>query len=347
MAKSKAAAPSKAQAAADLSAQLSNMMNNSAKGETPSAPAPAPEKKTASRSNFKGELIIPAPQGGVLSIIPIKTYVAVDEDKIERNMFHGRHVVTDGKGAVVMVDEIIGNMATGNKIPKTEICLGSLKQGAMACDACGTVVEKTAAQKGVRVGEKVVFISDEDLKAQQPMRDGKMKITEYVTEADINPIYYEDAEFVVPDTMKGSPVAAIFATLVEALKRTGKVAKGVRVKGGREQYFTLRPYGQHGMTMHYLRADYEVRNCNLWSPLPAPAAHVELSRLIEATSIDFTPAPQDRYLANVRRLIKQKAEGVEPEQPAQEAEAACGGDLIAELTAALSSVKSKQAKAGK
>jgi hypothetical protein len=198
----KAKAKSKTENVADLSAKLGQMMNESAQQDS-SDPAPAPEKKSASRSNFKGELLIPAPQGGVLSVIPIKTYVAVDEDKVERHMYHSAD------------------------------CRNSLNYGAMTCSGCGTVVDKNSAVKGVEVDGKIILVSDDDLKSQQPMRDGKMKILEYVNETDINPIYYEDAEFVVPDATKASPIMAVFATLVEALKRTGKVAKGVRVEGGR------------------------------------------------------------------------------------------------------------------
>jgi non-homologous end joining protein Ku len=164
----KAKAKSKTENVADLSAKLGQMMNESAQQDS-SDPAPAPEKKSASRSNFKGELLIPAPQGGVLSVIPIKTYVAVDEDKVERHMYHSAD------------------------------CRNSLNYGAMTCSGCGTVVDKNSAVKGVEVDGKIILVSDDDLKSQQPMRDGKMKILEYVNETDINPIYYEDAEFVVPD----------------------------------------------------------------------------------------------------------------------------------------------------
>lgn len=336
--------PTKDQKVADISAQLNTLLNTNTKTEA-SASSDVPAKKNASRSNFKGELVIPNPAGGVLSVIPVKTYVATDEDKVERHMYHGTKIVKDANGQPVMVDEIVDGKATGNKVPKTEVCTGSLKQGAMACDCCGETVEKSKAEKGVEVGGKIVFISDAEVKAQQSMRDGKMKIIEYVDEAEINPVFYEDAEFVCPDGT--APVLTAFAMLVEGLKRTGKVAKGVRVKNGREQYFTLRPYGQHGMTMHYLRADYEVRSCDKWTPIAVDPKLVDLmATMIETTAVKFTAAPQDSFLANVRRLIKQKAAGVTVDVPKQDAEEVAAVDLMAALTQALDAANAKKAAAG-
>lgn len=310
----------------DIAGDLAAMLNGSAKQEANTGEVEAPVKKAASRSNFSGELVIPNPSGGVLSVIPIKTFVATDEDKVERNMFHGTHTVEvkNDKGEV-----------TGTE---TKTCLGGLRQAAMTCSDCNTTVDKTAAQKGVRVGEKVVFISDDELKAQQPLRDGKMKILEYIDESEINPIFYEGTEFVAPDG--SAPVLTAFAALRDGLKRTGKVAKGVRIKGGREQYFTLRPYGQYGMTMHYLYADYEVRSCDKWTPIAVPEALVQLfAQMIEVTSVPFTPAPQDTFLMNVRRLIKQKSAGVEVETPKPEADAAPADDLVSALEKALAAAK--------
>ena len=207
---------------ADLTAKLAGMLNGSAKTEAADEVAPA--KKTVSRSNFKGELV----WSTVGINIPIKTFTAVDVDKVERHMYHD---CGDDKGG-----------------------LHSLKQGPMTCSGCGEVVDKKSAIYGVTVGEKIVEVTDEELKSVMPMRDGKMSIMEFIDESEINPIYYEDAEFVVPDGT--APVLTAFATLVASLQRTGKVAKGVRVKSGREQYFVLRPYGQHGLTLNYLRAEY-------------------------------------------------------------------------------------------
>lgn len=337
--------PTKEQKVADISAQLNTLLNTTSKTEA-CADVDVPAKKVASRSNFKGELVIPNPAGGVLSVIPVKTFVATDEDKVERHMYHGTKIVKDDKGQPVMIDEIVDGKATGNKIAKTEVCTGAMKQGAMTCECCGEAVEKSAVSKGVEVGDKIVFISDDEMKAQQPMRDGKMKIIEYIDESEINPVFYEDAEFVCPDGT--APVLTAFAMLVEGMKRTGKVAKGVRVKNGREQYFTLRPYGQHGMTMHYLRADYEVRECNKWTPIAVDPKLVDLmASMIEATAVPFTAAPQDSYLANVRRLIKQKAAGVTVDVPTQDVEEVAATDLMAALSAALDATKAKKAAASK
>jgi DNA end-binding protein Ku len=350
------AKPEKVATVADLSSQLNSLLNSEKKQEACAGEVEAPVKKTTSRSNFKGELVIPNPSGGVLSIVPIKTFVAVDTDKIERHMFHGEHpvledVLVDGKPTGEkrpVFEDVLDEKGkkTGEKRQKMATCLGSLKQGSLFCADCGTPVSKSEANYGVNVGSQIVFITDDEMKAQQSMRDGKMRILEYIDESEINPIFYEDAEFVAPDGT--APVLTAFAMLVEGLKRTGKVAKGVRVKSGREQYFTLRPYGQFGLTMHYLRADYEVRSCDKWSPITVDEKLVQvMASLIEATAVPFTPAPQDRYLTNVRRLIKQKAAGVKVDVPKADTEEQAAVDLVAALEQALNFAKTKKAAAGK
>jgi DNA end-binding protein Ku len=316
--KSKSTDTDKQAKVANLSGQLNDLLNAGKKQEAADAATDVPQKKSASRSNFKGTLVIPNPNGGVLSSIPVKTFVAVDEDKIERHMYHGDHTVVD---------------STTNK-SEVKHCGGSLKQGTYYCESCGETVPKETALKGVEVDDKIVFVSDSEMKAQQPIRDGKMAILAYIDESEINPIFYESTEFVAPDGT--TPVLTAFAMLVEGLKRTGKVAKGVRVKGGREQYFVLRPYGTHGMTMHYLYADYEVRNCDKWTALTVDEKLVQvMAKLIEATAVPFTAASQDTFLANVRRLIKQKAAGVDVTVPEAEVEEAVATDLEAALNAAL------------
>ena len=192
----------------------------------------------------------------------------------------------------------------------------------------------------MKIGDKVVLISDEEIKAQQPMRDGKMTILEYIEESDVNPIFYESSEYVAADGT--APVQQAFKMLRDALAKTNRVAKGVRVKGGREQYFILRPYGQNGMTMHYLFTDYEVRNCDKWTAVEVNPAMVEtMASLIELTTVKFTPAPQDTYMANVRRLINEKAQGAEVSVPTAETEATVSNDLVSALEAALKAAKTR------
>jgi DNA end-binding protein Ku len=310
--KTEAAAEPTQNVAADAAAKIAEGLNpkKSAKVTDDSV---APTKKTAARSNFKGTMTIPSPDGGILSVFPVKTYVAVDTDKVERHMYHSAD------------------------------CKNRLEQGAMTCTGCGETISKSAAVKGFDVNGAVVLVNDAEIKSCQPMGDKSMKILEYIDESEINPTFYEDAEFVVPDKGGEQP----FAMLVAGLKQTGKVAKGVRVKGGREQYFTLRPYGQHGMTMHYLRADYEVRDCNQWtSVVVVPEMAEAMAALIEATAVKFTPAPQDAYLANVRKLVATKAAGETPVTPTQEAEPQVNNDdLLAKLQASVA--KAKAAAAGK
>ena len=88
----------------------------------------------------------------------------------------------------------------------------------------------------------------------------------------------------------------------------------------------------------------EVRNCDKWTPIAVDDKMVEvMSTLIEATAVKFTAAPQDRGLAAQRKMIKQKAAGVEITKPTVEVEKKAAVDLMAALTQALASANAAKA----
>lgn len=271
-----------------------------------------------------------------VSAFPVKTYVATDNDAFERHMYHGFvPVMKDGKP--VMKDGVA----------EMHLCGGSMKQDLMSCEICGTKAGKTdpAIVKGLKFGDKLVVVTDEAVNAQKPMSDSTMKLTEYVDPNEINPKYIESTEYIAPD--KGGEIP--FAVLVAALQRTNKVAKGVRVKGGKEQYFVVRPEGQNGLVLSYLFAEYEVRKCDKWTPLAVPDKVVDLTaKLIEANTVKFTPAPADRFLTNVRKYVRSLFDGTTAATvEAYKAPAATDNLEDALLKALANAQAAKAAKAGK
>jgi DNA end-binding protein Ku len=294
---------------ADLSSKLSDMLGGEKASAAAAPDASVPLKKTAGgKSTWKGTLSIPNPAGGILSVFAVKTYTATDEDTFKRHMYHSAD------------------------------CLNSLKYGEMACSGCGVKVSKSQAAMGVEADGKIILISDEEIAKMHPANEKSMKISEYIEENEINPIFYESTDFVAPD--KGGEVA--FAMLVETLKRTGKVAKGMRVSRGKEQTFVLRPYGQNGLTMHYLRADFEVRDASsLWKPVVVNGEMVDLfSKLTEQQTVPFTPAKQDVYVANCNALVEAKKAGTAPSCPTPETEQKQSmDDLLTQLKAATAAGK--------
>lgn len=314
------AEPTKAEKVADISGKLADMLGQaSAPKAGATANADEPKRKVAGgKATWKGVMTLPNGTGGELAKFAVKTCTATDDEKFERHMYHSAD------------------------------CKHSLKYGAMKCEGCGAEVNKWEAVKGVEVDGEVVFVSDEELSALVPQNEKTMRITEYVEAGEIDPIYFESTEFIYPQEEKNRAAAMTFAALGEMLRRTGKVAKGIRVKRGKEQYFVVRPFGNHGLTINLLRAEYEVRDASdLWLPIEVPSEAVEMfAQVAEADTKAFAPAQRDQYLVNANKLVNDKRTGVKTECPTPEPEQEGTDDLMAALKATLEA-NAKKAKAGK
>lgn len=314
------AEPEKAQNVADISGKLRDMLNQSAAEQRGDAnvSTDVPKRKVAGgRSTWKGVMVLPNGQGGELAKFAVKTCTAIDDETFERHMYHSAE------------------------------CKNRLEYGKMKCKGCGTEVDKSAALKGVESDGEVVFISDEELAALVPQNEKTMRVTEYVDAVEIDPIYFESTEYLYPEEEKSKAAQLTFAVLGAMLRRTGKVAKGIRVKRGKQQEFVVRPYGNSGLTINLLRAEYEVRDASdLWLPLEVPSEAVEMfATVAEADAKPFAPAKRDQYLANANKLVAAKKAGVAADCPAPEPEQKGTDDLMAALKAAMD--KAKAAKAGK
>lgn len=266
-----------------------------------------------------------------LVTIPVKTFKATDADSVSFSQVHQCAGPKDQKG-----DPIKDN--SGKEIPGS---VSQLKQGKMSCSACANTVESTDILKGFKVGDKFITVTKAEIEAQKPASDKTMNLTEFVDVNDIDPIFYESTEFVAPDAGGEKP----FSLLVKAMHATGKVAKGTRVKGGREQTFIARPYGPFGMAFSYLLAEYEVRKFAKWVDVPVSAQELDLgAALIERYSAKFTPAKEDGYLANVRRMLEAKVAGTDVTTPTVTAGPKATVDLMAALTASLAAIPAKAGK---
>ena len=308
--------------AADVAADLKNTV---AQDSTPEV-CQTPAKQHAVKATWKGYLSA----FGVV-MIPVATYKATDTDTIERHMYHG-FVPVEGEP------------------DKMFECCGSLKQGAMSCTACGAEVSKSNAAKGVKVGDKIVYITDAEMKSAQPTSDKILQITEFVPADAVDVTYYESSEYLAAD--KTGEKA--FATFQQGLYETGRVAIGTFVSRGHQYTVAIRPKGQHGLVMSYLFAEYEVRDCGKWNAVETNPAEVELVKQLmtetELAKDAFTPAPYDPCFAAVRKLIAAKIAGETPSTPTQEAEPkAAVDDLLAKLQASVKNAKPKvkSAAAGK
>jgi DNA end-binding protein Ku len=323
-----APAADKSSTVAELSNKLVTMLNV-AKLPVPTS-AKTPEKKTTKSSTFTGRMIV------FDSIqFDVKTYVAAEADSIKRNMLHKSKTVKQ------MVD--------GVEVDVVVPCMGRIKDGKSTCSCCNTTVEKDQIVKGIEVSkDKYVTLTDEEIAQYRPTSDKLMIVTETVDPTDVNPKYIEDSEYVSLDSDSKNPNDKVgYDHFVAGLRESGLWGRGVRVKGGREQYFIVRPEG-FGLMMHYLFAEYEVRNCDKFSaPELNPEMTAVFAELAVAKKAAFVPAPYDGSLAATRALITAKAADKTLETPEVKTATAPAVDLMASLKASLAQQKSKGATAGK
>src|SRR5271157_6421302 len=288
--------------AAELSNKLAAMLNQPA---VVASDAKAPEKKTTKSSVFTGTMYILDGKAQ----LDIKCYNAAEADKVERNNLHVN-------------------------------CLGKIKNGGKSCSKCNADVTEADITKGVEVSKgKYVTLTDDEVAKLKPIKDNEMYVTAFVTPESVDLTYIEDSEFVCIDSDSKCPRKEVFDSFVRGLVIANRYGKGVRVKGGREQYFIVRPY-QSGLMLHHLFAEYEVRNCNKFQTAePVEELAQTIAQYAEAQTEEFVPAKYDSYLGSVRSLIEAKANNQTVADVTPKAAPAPAVDLMASLKDSLAKAK--------
>src|SRR3954454_16102771 len=153
------------------------------------------------------------------------------------------------------------NPATGNRIKM-------VSQDAET----GQEVTRRETVKGYEYSKgQYVIITDEDLESVRVESSGLIKVEKFVDAASIDPIYYDTSYYLAPDG-KGSE--DVYAVLLEAITRTGKVGLTRVVIGGRERTIALRPM-QGGLVAHTLN---EQRDLNASAELFERLRDIKLDR---------------------------------------------------------------------
>src|SRR5579864_4966410 len=202
--------------------------------------------------------------------------------------------------------------------------------------------------KGYEIGtDQYVVIEPDELNALDPKATQTIDIEEFVSLDQIDPIFYENAYYLVPD--KRSEKA--YALLTAAMAETGKVAIAKFVMRTKQYLAAVRPDGGALVLSTMLYAD-EVVPVDSIDGLPA-AGEIELSdkelqmaeALIDSLTADrFEPQKfHDDYRERVLELIDAKAQGQTiVAAPAPEVGARVV-DLMAALEASVKAAKERRA----
>ncbi|MHB1988116.1 MAG: non-homologous end joining protein Ku [Acidimicrobiales bacterium] len=177
----------------------------------------------------------------------------------------------------------------------------------------GKEVEYHDIVKGYDVGGgQYVILSPSELEAVEPTGTRTIEIEDFVEQAGIDPIFYNQTYYVAPKT---DAAARPYGLLIEAMSKSDKVAIASFVMRSREHLAALRADGDVLVleTMYFAdeirdpSREIEVR------PRAEPARERELTTaisLIESMSTTWDPANyHDRYRARVEELIDQKLQG--------------------------------------
>jgi DNA end-binding protein Ku len=200
--------------------------------------------------------------------------------------------------------------------------------------------------KGYDVGGgEYVVVTQDELDQLAPEMTSGIEIEEFVELPDIDPVYFENSYYLVPD--KTGKKA--YALLLEAMRQANKVALGRVVMRNKQYLVAIRPAGK-ALAMSTLYYPDEVTSQDELDGLPegdvkASEREVQMAeQLILALSGPFEPEKyQDEYREKLMSLIEDKAAGnTIVQMPAPKEKAAPAVDLMKALEASIAAAKSKK-----
>jgi DNA end-binding protein Ku len=167
---------------------------------------------------------------------------------------------------------------------------------------------------------RFVPIEPEDLGRLDVELTHSVDICDFVALEEIDPIYFRQAYYLVPQEGGEKP----YRLLVEALEETGRVGIAKVVIRNKQHLACLRPYENLLVleTMYY--ADEVRRPAEIAGEAAAEngvrKAEVEMAKsLVENLSAEFDPERyDDTYRSELLELIRSKAEGVPLPEPQEE-----------------------------
>lgn len=153
-----------------------------------------------------------------------------------------------------------------------------------------------------------VVLTDEDFQKANLEKDRSLEILDFTDENQIDTIYYEKPYYLEPE--KGA--SASYTLLLEALRRSKKVAVGRFVFHSHEHIGVIRPH-HHLLVLHQLRYHNEIVSPKALEIPHKPVSKTEMTlalKLISELTKPFNPADySDQYTDELKEIIEKKARG--------------------------------------
>lgn len=220
---------------------------------------------------------------GLVSV-PVKLHPAVAQKEVRFHMLHEKD---------------------GSRIRMKRFCAAEDREVPL-----GEIVKGYELSKG-----RHVAVTPAELEKLDPEAARTIEIRDFVELAEIDPVYYEATYYLVPE----KAAAKAYRLLLEAMRRTGKVALGSFVLRTREALCCIRPLEEVLALSTMNRADEVVPVSSLEVPQAGKATERELvmaEQLVASLAAPFEPGRYpDVHRERVLELVERKAEGEAVEAP--------------------------------
>jgi DNA end-binding protein Ku len=214
----------------------------------------------------------------------------------------------------------------------------------------GKVVPQSDIVQGYELedGSYVLFEPDELDKLKLTTRH-TVELTEFVDACSIDPLYFENPYYVLPD---GDAAEEGYRIIRDALKAAKKYGVGQLTMRGRENLIAMKPYGD-GLMLETLRYESEVRDADeVFAGIGKGKLRPELvemaKQLIAERTREFDASEfKNHYAEALRKLVKEKVEGGESTEVSGGDERSAGGTVIDFMEALRRSTGKAPQKAGR
>ena len=189
--------------------------------------------------------------------------------------------------------------------------------------------------KGYKLDDRYIVLTDEDFQKASPEKTKTISIEEFVTESEIDGIYYETPYYLEPDKSG----ARAYVLLRDALHKTGKVGFGSFVLRNKEGLCLIKPM-EDILVLNRIRWAQEIRPTDeITIPHGAskPAEMKMALELIKQLSGPFDISKyKDTYSDELMKLIKAKAKGgKQPKTTMRVVHSPRTKDLLSQLKASI------------
>jgi len=247
--------------------------------------------------------------------IPVGLYPATSDKSIHFNQFE------EGTSDRIRYKKV--NERTGDEVPQDRIVRGFDLGG----------------------GEYVI-LTDEELESAEPKKSRQIEISDFVEQADIDPVFFRSSYYLAPE---GAGADKAYALLRQAMDDSDRVAIATLVMRNKEYLVAIRPEDD-ALALHTMYFSDEVRAPGREFTLPDTddVSDRELSMaqlLIESMESDWDPERyHDTHRQKVEALIEDKRNGQEIVIQEGPEPAAKVVDLMEALNASIAAATKSPAK---